>query len=214
MSIKLIIVLGYTLNRDCSIQPILQSRLDKAILLYQKEDNILVCGNGPPKALVPEPCQKTTEAEAMKNYLIAKGIPAEKIYKEEQSTTTFGNAYYGYLTIKNNKLFPKSIFIISNQFHFPLVKYSFDKVFGNSFSYSFHAVSDVDLPIEKEMTEWKRIIQGMVDNCYPQLFNGVNDGDIDAITSIIERPRNNNFERCVKTLLNLKEENVDLSDFI
>lgn len=211
---KLIIILGYTLNGDGSIQPILQSRLDEAISFYGPTDEFLVCGKRPPKALAPMRCETTTEAEAMKKYLIANGIPAEKIFKEEQSTTTFGNAYYSYWSFLKNTTKYQSIFVISNKFHYPLVKYSFDKIFGDKYPYAFHPVSDVHLKMNhQEIKQWESLIQKVVDTCYPLLFGDVQNGDIDTIKSIIEGPRHLGFETSIKNSLQL-DDSVDIGDFI
>ena len=142
MTKRLIIVLGYTLNNDGSIQPVLQSRLDEAKSIYQPTDTILVCGKYPPKDVVPTRCEHPTEAEAMKQYLILQGIPAEYILKEEDSVTTFGNALFRFLKIRNEINQYHSIVVVSNEFHGPLVEYSFNTVFG-AHLYTFHASPDV-----------------------------------------------------------------------
>ena len=207
---KLIIILGYTLGSDCSIQPILQSRLDSAISLYNKDDEFLVCGNMPPKTVAPTRCETSTEAEEMKKYLITNGIPAEKIFKEDQSTTTFGNAFYSYWNfIQKHPTRP--IAIVSNQFHSRLVKYSFDKVLGNKYPYIFHVASDAHLNIDsKEILQRELIINELLENCYPKLFGDVKNGDIEALKAIIDGPRNIPFETCIRNLLNL-EDSADIN---
>lgn len=200
---RLIIILGYTLNEDGSIQPILKSRLDAALSIHEKTDMFLVCGKYPPKLVAPMRCEASTEAEAMEQYLIAKGIAPTKILKEEQSITTFGNAFYSLDFVK--KLQPESIIIIANEFHKPLIKYSFNKVFGKNYLYNFHTIPDHNLnTAEQEIMEWRRKIKHMVEICYPILFLETQDGDINAIKSIIEGPRNIEFESSVKAMLNLK----------
>jgi uncharacterized SAM-binding protein YcdF (DUF218 family) len=207
---KLIIILGYTLTVDCLISPILRSRLDKGISLYQSNDEFLVCGKGPPQNIAQARCEKTTEAEAMKQYLMACGIPADKIFKEDQSTTTFGNAFYSYWNFLRVQE-PKPIIIVSNQFHAPLVKYSFDKVFGHRYPYTFHAANDACPRAElHQLKQWKLIINEMVETCYPKLFEGVENGDIQRLKSVVDGPRNLNFESCVRNLLNL-EDSVDIA---
>lgn len=210
MTKRLIIILGYGLANDGSVQPILKSRLDKAISIYQKTDTLLVCGKQPPKATVPMRCEHTTEAEAMLRYLVNHDIPTENILKEEQSATTFGNALFSYFILFQEPTTYQPIIIISNEFHEPLVKYSFDKVFGNRYPYIFHAVPDAPLDIAPEVIEqWKYIINQLVEQCYPLLFSEVENGDIDAIQSIIESPQRIIFESSVKSLLHL-DEAVDI----
>lgn len=210
MAKRLIIILGYGLTSDGSVQPILKSRLDKAISIYQKTDTLLVCGKHPPKATVPMRCEHTTEAEAMKQYLVNHHIPAENILKEEQSATTFGNALFSYFILLQRAITYQPIFIISNEFHEPLVKYSFDKVFGNRYPYIFHAVPDTTLDMTpEEIEQWKYIVNQLVERCYPLLFSEVENGDINAIQSVIEGSQRTIFESNVKSLLHL-DETVDI----
>ncbi len=212
MTIRLIIILGYTLSHDCSIHPILKSRLDAALSISQQTDKFLVCGKSPSKLLVPSRCETLTEAEAMKRYLIIKGISEENIIKEEQSTTTFGNAFYG-LSLVDVQL-PNSILIISNEFHYPLIKYSFEKVFGDKYPYSFHIIPDSSLNVEpQEIEQWKVIINKMISECYPLLFSEVKNGDINKLKSIVEGPINSAFEARIKDLLHL-EDSADIREFI
>ncbi len=151
MSTRLIVALGYTLSNNCRIRPILKSRLDEALSIYKQTDKILVCGKMPPKLLMPTRCEKITEAEVMKRYLIENNIPELNIIKEEKSTTTFGNAFYS-LDFINEQL-PSSVLIISNEFHYPLVKYSFNKVLGSKYNYKFHIIPDSCLKTNLEEIE-------------------------------------------------------------
>ena len=211
MTKRLIIILGYTLADDGAIQPILKSRLDRALSVYQPTDTLLVCGKHAPKALIPKRCDHTTEAEAMKQYLIEHGIASENILKEERSATTFGNALFSYLDVlKGASPNYQPIIVISNEFHEPLVRYSFDKIFGDHHSYVFSAVPDATLSVTLEEIEpWKNIIKQLVAECYPLLFSDVENGDIEAIQLIIDSPQRITFESKVKALLHLNES-VDI----
>jgi len=66
---------------------LLQDRLDKAIEVYRKDPT-------PPK-MIPSggkgDDEKISEAEAMKRYLVSRGIPDEDIILEDRSTTTYEN---------------------------------------------------------------------------------------------------------------------------
>lgn len=207
MAERLIIILGYTLTHEGSIQPILKARLDEALSVYQPTDTLLVCGKYPPKAMVPMRYEHTTEAEAMKQYLMLHNVPEAKIFKEEESVTTFGNALFSYLNCLNLMPTYQSIIVISNEFHGPLVRYSFDKVFGDQYPYTFHAVPDATLGIGLvQIEQSKNIISQLVSECYPLLFPDVKNGDINAIQSIIGDPQQRKlFESSVKKLLHLDE---------
>ena len=207
MTKRLLIVLGYTLTPQGAIQPILKSRLDQALSIYQPTDTILVCGKYAPKVLVSERCEHTTEAEAMKQYLIENGVSPECVLKEERSATTFGNALFSYLDIlKDTSEHYQSIIVISNAFHELLARYCFDKIFGNHYNYSFFAVPDETLNVRlDEIQTWKNLIKQLVEECYPLLFSGIENGNIEAILSIIDSPLRIKFESKLKTLLNLEE---------
>ena len=82
-----VIIHGAGLLEGERVSRLLADRLDKAIEVYRKDPT-------PPK-LIPSGGQgadeSLSEAEAMKNYLIAHGIPASDIIVEDTSTTTFEN---------------------------------------------------------------------------------------------------------------------------
>lgn len=79
-----LIVLGYTLNPDQSLHPVLKTRLDKCLEVYKPGLQIIVCGKGKPKAFLERDSAEKTEAEAMHSYLLDKGIPKECILHRER----------------------------------------------------------------------------------------------------------------------------------
>lgn len=84
-----VIIHGCGLLDGHRVSPLLASRLDKGIDIYNKSDAkpILITsgGRGSDETL--------TEAEAMAQYLIEHGIPESNIYKEDRSTTTMENLF-------------------------------------------------------------------------------------------------------------------------
>lgn len=79
-----IIVLGCGINGSL-VTPQLASRLDVAIDYYKSNEKVIVVSGG------MGPGEDITEALAMEQYLIDRGIPKEKILKEEMSTSTYTN---------------------------------------------------------------------------------------------------------------------------
>ncbi len=80
-----IIVLGAAVRGE-RISGALQKRLDVAIEYYQENPDVVIVvtgGQGPQEDI--------TEALAMERYLLANGIPKEKIIKEEKATSTYEN---------------------------------------------------------------------------------------------------------------------------
>lgn len=80
-----IIVLGAGLDGD---KPgiTLTQRLDTAVEYYRKNPDVLIIVSGG-----QGPQEEITEAQAMKTYLISKGVPNDSILKEEKSTSTYEN---------------------------------------------------------------------------------------------------------------------------
>ena len=82
-----VIALGCGLLGGERVSRLLSGRLDKAIRVYNRCKNpakIIVSGGQGPD-------EKISEAEAMKRYLLEKGIPEANILKEDRSINTFEN---------------------------------------------------------------------------------------------------------------------------
>lgn len=80
-----VIVLGAAVHGETP-SLVLQERLDKAVEYHKKNpDALLVVSGG------QGPQEDISEAEAMKRYLISKGVSEEKIIKEDLSTSTLEN---------------------------------------------------------------------------------------------------------------------------
>ena len=86
-----IIILGSKINRDGSLTPLLQGRVDKAIEFGNKQYETTK------KKIVYMPSggrgkdESIAEAEAIKNYLISKGIKEKQIIMEDKSKSTSQN---------------------------------------------------------------------------------------------------------------------------
>ena len=83
-----LIVLGAAVQGD-RVSSILAARLNEAAdYAAQNEEAVIIVSGG------QGPQENLTEAAAMENYLLAKGIPQERIIKEEQATSTYENFKY------------------------------------------------------------------------------------------------------------------------
>lgn len=81
-----LIILGYGLKDD-KIADILQMRIDAAAdFLIKNPDTVAIPTGG-----MTHPGQTLSEAQAIKNGLMAKGIPEERIILEDQAKTTVEN---------------------------------------------------------------------------------------------------------------------------
>lgn len=136
-----IVILGGGIDKNGNFPQYVKKRLDKAIEIFEKNKNskILVSGKYSflyPKNLIPP----ITEAQAMKNYLIKRGILKKNIFLENKSKDTMSNAYYAkktYFILKKEK----KAKIITSEFHLPRVKYIFKKVFGKDYKFQYIPVS-------------------------------------------------------------------------
>lgn len=113
------IVLGNRVNPDSTLSPVLQGRVDKALWLYRegKVQRIMVSGGTgkmPGGGGVPE-------GMAMKRYLQAHGVPADRIVEDNKGENT-------YLTAKDflpvaDSLHIHSAIAVSSFYHITRTKY-------------------------------------------------------------------------------------------
>lgn len=107
-----VIVLGAGIRGETVTYP-LKTRLDGAIEYYEKNPSSVIVVSGGKGAQ-----EDITEAEAMEKHLISKGIPKEKIIKEDKAKSTTQNLIFSKNILderfgENNY---KSV-VITNDFH-------------------------------------------------------------------------------------------------
>ncbi len=95
-----IIILGCKVNKDGTLTPLLRGRVDRALnfrneqIENNNQDLTFICSGG-------QGTDKTiSEGEAMKNYLLTKGINKKNIIVENKSKNTYGNIKNSYQLIK------------------------------------------------------------------------------------------------------------------
>jgi vancomycin permeability regulator SanA len=121
-SADIAVVLGNRVEADSSLSPVLQGRVDKALLLYRqgRVHTIMVSGGKGIKA------GKVPEGLAMKRYLVQNGVPAARIIEDNDGENT-------YLTAKNfravnDSLHFSSVIVVSTFYHITRCKYIFHKL--------------------------------------------------------------------------------------
>jgi uncharacterized SAM-binding protein YcdF (DUF218 family) len=104
-----IIVLGCGLAGG-SVTPLLAARLDRAIRLSEREATppLLVVSGG------RGPGETMTEAEAMHEYLRSRGIPADRIRREDRATTTEENLAFSAQLLPGGVRPPRVLAVTSN----------------------------------------------------------------------------------------------------
>lgn len=146
-----IIVLGRGIKEDGSLPIDPKSRINKAVELYNNKVAPFVVMSGAwTYHLDINPSQ--SEAQAMKEYAIKKGIPGSAIIEESKSKDTIGNVYFTKKDIVEPRGF-RDITIISSEDHMPRVKYLFQKIYGDTYILRFVTSRRVldDAAYEKEM---------------------------------------------------------------
>ncbi|KKQ03878.1 MAG: hypothetical protein US12_C0013G0016 [Parcubacteria group bacterium GW2011_GWA2_36_24] len=129
---KLIVCLGYHLQLDNSIHPVLKNRLaDTANLCSKYKDSMLLLMGSSLYGNLKE--NKISEASAMKEYL-EKNFSAElkntKIITEETTTSTIEQLCYLKEFIKKGKSNLSDIIIVTSEFFSERVKLYAEYVFG------------------------------------------------------------------------------------
>lgn len=121
-----LIVLG---NKCLSshVPPILSERLDKAIELYQSFETkpVIIVSGGKSMNY-----SEKTEAEMMREYLLDRGIPDEKIVQETESINTVQNLEYSAIIVHRlwqKASHPKAI-VVTSDFHIPRAKWHAQKL--------------------------------------------------------------------------------------
>ncbi len=114
-----VIVLGAGLLQGERVSRLLSDRLDKAIEICNR--------NSVPPVLIPSggkgADEKISEAEAMERYLLDKGIPADRIIKEDQSVSTFENLKNSKTIIDAQPGSRKTVLVTSNYHVYRALRY-------------------------------------------------------------------------------------------
>lgn len=109
-----VIILGSKIKDNGTLTPILQARVDKAIEFAKEQKNktnrdiVFVPSGGKGKDEI------ISEAEAMKNYLIERGIDPKRIIIEDKSINTYQNITFSKKKIDENNKSGKIIFATTN----------------------------------------------------------------------------------------------------
>lgn len=102
------IILGAQM-KESGPSDVLQRRLDKALEYLQKNPETVVVVSGGQGGNEP-----VSEAQGMRDYLVARGIAEERILMEDVSTGTWENLEYSAKLIDKEK---DSVVIVTNNFH-------------------------------------------------------------------------------------------------
>lgn len=124
------LVLGSKVDLDGTPSPRLCARLDRTLELFRIGYFPLVIASG---GIGKEGYD---EALVMRDYLVAHGIPKERIIMDSAGTTTFASAKNTLQIVRRQKL--SSVLVVSQYFHIPRARMALER-FGVSEVYSSHA---------------------------------------------------------------------------
>ena len=106
-----VIVLGAGIHGKTPSQPLVQ-RLNKAKEYYDKNPDAVIVVTGGQGFQ-----EEITEAEAMKLYLIRRGVPEEKIIEEDKATSTYENMVFSKNILDDMLGDGYRVVVITNNFH-------------------------------------------------------------------------------------------------
>ena len=108
------VVLGFQLNPDGSMREELIERLNVAYKCAEKYPNaFVICTGGGTASENPS----ATEAGKMSEWLINRGVAAERVIVEDKSLTTAQNAIYSCQILKDQYPQVKHLVIVSSDYH-------------------------------------------------------------------------------------------------
>jgi uncharacterized SAM-binding protein YcdF (DUF218 family) len=158
-----IFILGGSYIDEKTLPSWVIARLEQAIALRGQTARFIVLSRGTPHK---PPCLTQDgfpidECSIMAQYLVDKGIPKGRIYKDAWSLDTIGNAYAA-LTMHAIPLNLRKIIIITSDFHMPRTRSIFSQVFSllpmEIFTLKFLETKS-ELPIskkeERSLTQWE-----------------------------------------------------------
>lgn len=143
---RIMIILG------CQVKPwgpsiLLQDRLDKALEYFEAHPDTVIVTSGAQGADEP-----STEAAAMRDYLVERGVPAEQILLEERSTNTLENIRYSLDVLAEHGYdVTADIAIVSNGFHLARVRMIWGRVCGGTYNLSTLAAPSSHMPSRLKM---------------------------------------------------------------
>lgn len=126
------LVLGSKVELDGTPSPRLRARLDRTVELYRDGyfPAVIVSGG--------TGIEGFDEAAVMRDYLVAQGIPAERIILDSDGVTTFASARNTLRIARQQQQPFGSVFVVTQYFHIPRSRLALNR-FGIKTVYSAHA---------------------------------------------------------------------------
>ena len=144
-----LVVLGYALNADGTMQDELLERLKTAKRCAEQYPNAYVlCTGGATASLASD----ATEGERMGEWLLANGLEPERLIVENRSRTTAENAEFSYQIFRKDYPQIQTAAIISSGYHIPWGALMFEAMFLKSAAEEqtepLHVAANCACPVE------------------------------------------------------------------
>ena len=123
---QVMIILGCQVLPSGEPSVLLKNRLDKAVSYLEDHSavNVIVSGGKGTNEVL-------SEAQSMKNYLIDCGIAEERIWLEDNATSTYENFLYSMEMLKTKGYnLSKGVLVVSNGFHLARARMLWNRVCG------------------------------------------------------------------------------------
>ena len=117
------VILGNVVYKDGSLSSMLKGRTDAALRLYKEKKVKKIFASG---GISKKENGRYPEGNAMKEYLVRNGVPAEDVIADNKGINTYWTAE-NYLHWSNANNY-KSVIVVSQFYHITRTKYIFRKV--------------------------------------------------------------------------------------
>ena len=174
-----IIILGGGLNERGGLYPAQKLRIDDAIKLQASGQAGVIIVSGAYSYKAPTP-PLHTEAETMRDYILSRGVPADKILSETDSRDTLGNFYF----VKTQLLLPHNwhrLYVVASTGHLEeRLRFIINKVLGPDYTADILKFTANDEPknLEREHRSYSLL---------QEWLHNVPDGDHDAVFEVMQR---------------------------
>ncbi len=140
------IVLGCKVHGDGTPSVLLRDRLDTALDYWQEHQDVTILVSGGQGPDEPE-----AEADAMADYLEARGVPRRRIWRETESHNTAQNLALSRALLEEKGQDVSGCLVVSNGFHLTRVRLLWDRVGEKDVPLSTLAAPASNLPARLRM---------------------------------------------------------------
>ncbi|RDI70648.1 YdcF family protein [Halopelagius longus] len=175
-----VITLGQRLT-GAEVHPHLRRRVDLSIDVFRETDApYLIFTGGETNPDVP-----TSEAEAMRDYAVTRGVPSERVLVESNARDTRENGFFARLLVDELDWGGDTVRVVSSCLHLRRAKYIFERCFGDDYEIDASRCVEPRASIDPEMTFSEEEIRRMSERDR-EFFGGTTPGDVAELRDLFE----------------------------